>query len=189
MDNYSWDYSTIFKSLHGNSTIVKFCSVYIPQWFPTFWSLIMFCFLLMLLKVLKVFTCSDTDNGTCNNGEFISISHFKTVEAYTTAIQSLLNAYPGMEDLIECQTVKDAFSEILIKHCKPLKRYIRIVWVAMVFLSVIMGVLVLVWTTQAHHEQNYHSSDGSVKPHIQVANMLDSGPAKASNSSSENTSV
>lgn len=140
-------------------------------------------------QVLKVFTCSDTDNGTCNNGEFISTSHFKTVEAYTTAIQSLLNAYPGMEDLVECQTVKDAFSEILIKHCKPLKRYIRIVWVAMVFLSVVMGVLVLVWTTQAHHEQNYHSSDGSVKPHITVANMLDSGPAKASNSSSENTSV
>lgn len=45
-----------------------------------------------------------------------------SVEIYTTSIQSLLNVYPGMENLVECQTVKDAFSEIIIEHCKPLKR-------------------------------------------------------------------
>ncbi|WJZ88209.1 hypothetical protein VitviT2T_007532 [Vitis vinifera] len=45
-----------------------------------------------------------------------------SVEIYTTSIQSLLNVYPGMENLVECQMVKDAFSEIIIEHCKPLKR-------------------------------------------------------------------
>ena len=94
-----------------------------------------------------------------------------------------------MEDLVECQTVKDAFSEILIKHCEPLKRYVRMVWVAMVFLSVIMVVLVLVWTTKARHERNYHSSDGSVKHHIAAANMLDSGMANAGNGNTDHTLV
>lgn len=142
-----------------------------------------------MLKVLKVFTCYDINNGTCKNGEFISASNFKTVEAYTNSIQNLLNAYPSMEDLLECQTVKDAFSEILIKHCKPLKRYVRMVWVAMVFLSVVMVVLVLIRTTKAHHEQNHYSSDGAVKPHIAEANMLDSSIAKASNTNTDHTLV
>ncbi|KAF5728810.1 hypothetical protein HS088_TW21G00964 [Tripterygium wilfordii] len=123
-------------------------------------------------QVVKVFTCSGADNGTCNDGEFITYSDYKTVEAYTSSIQNLLNVYPSMEDLIECQSVKDAFSEILHKHCKPLKKYVSMVWVAMVVLSVIMVVLVLILTAQASHEQETHSSGGSVKPHPTTTELV-----------------
>ncbi|XP_059429380.1 uncharacterized protein LOC132163196 isoform X2 [Corylus avellana] len=73
-------------------------------------------------KALKLLTCSDANNGTCESGQYMSSVDYKTVEAYSSSIQNLLNAYPGIESLIECQSVKDAFSEILLKHCKPLKR-------------------------------------------------------------------
>lgn len=118
-----------------------------------------------MLKVLRELSCSDASNGTCENGVLISDSDYKLVELYTSSIQNLLNSYPGMESLVECQTVKDAFSEILVKHCKPLKRYVKMVWAAMVFLATLMVLLVLLWTTQANHEQNHHLADGSVNPH------------------------
>ncbi|XP_052206569.1 uncharacterized protein LOC127810964 isoform X2 [Diospyros lotus] len=128
-------------------------------------------------QVLKELVCSDSNNGTCE-GIYISTKDFKTVEAYSNSIQDLLNAYPGMENLVECQSVKDAFSEILHKHCKPLKRNTRMVWAAMVFLSVIMVPLVLIWTAEAHHQQQ-HISEGSVKPHSTTANVMEAGVAKA----------
>ena len=127
---------------------------------------------------LKLLTCSDANNGTCESGKYISNADYKTVEAYSISIENLLNAYPGIESLLECQSVKDAFSEILRKHCKPLKRYVKMVWVSMVVLSLIMAFLVLIWITKAHHDQNHHFSDTSVKPHLATANILETGAAK-----------
>ncbi|XVF84346.1 hypothetical protein PTKIN_Ptkin17bG0029400 [Pterospermum kingtungense] len=124
-------------------------------------------------KILAVFTCSDANNGTCQEGQFISTSDYRTVEAYTSSIQNLLNVYPDMENLVECQSVKDAFSEILRKHCKPWKRSARLAWAAMVFLSITMVALVLIWTVQARHDQQLHSSDGSVKPQASTTNSLE----------------
>ena len=117
---------------------------------------------------------------TCENGQFyISIGVYEILESYTSSIQKLLNAYPGMESLVECQSVKDVFSEILVKHCKPLKRFIHMVWASMVLLSLIMVFLVLLWTIRAHHELSHHFSDGgSVGPHSSAANMLELGNAK-----------
>ncbi|KAF4388308.1 hypothetical protein F8388_021138 [Cannabis sativa] len=130
-------------------------------------------------KVLKVFTCSDANSMTCGNGQFsISDSDYQTVESYTNSIQNLLNAYPGMENLVECQLVKDAFSEILVKHCKPMKKFVHMVWASMVLLSLIMVTLVLLWTIRDHHEISHHFSDGgSVGPHSSPADMLELGNA------------
>jgi hypothetical protein len=89
-----------------------------------------------------------------------------------------------MENLVECQTVKDAFSEILLYHCKPLKRYIRMVWTSLVFLSLVMVFLVLIWAKLAQHEQEHHSLDGSVKPHSSVAKEPETGTKDSSNHTS-----
>ncbi|XWS35309.1 hypothetical protein CRYUN_Cryun21dG0114800 [Craigia yunnanensis] len=124
-------------------------------------------------KILAVFTCSDANNGTCQEGQFISTSDYKTVEAYTSSIQNLLNVYPGMESLVECQSVKDAFSEILREHCKPMKRSAHMAWAAMVVLSIVMVVLVLIWTAQARHDQELHSLDGSIKPQSSTTNSME----------------
>ncbi|KAB2009013.1 hypothetical protein ES319_D10G139000v1 [Gossypium barbadense] len=123
-------------------------------------------------KILEVFTCSDANNGSCGEGQFISSNDYKTVEAYTSSVQNLLNVYPGMENLVQCQSVKDAFSEILGHHCKPWKRAARMAWGAMVFLSIIMVILVLIWTAQAHHDRQLHSSDISTKPQSQTMGSL-----------------
>ncbi|KAF5464712.1 hypothetical protein F2P56_014766, partial [Juglans regia] len=141
-------------------------------------------------KVLKFFTCSDANNGKCENGQLLSNSNYKIVVAYSNSIQNLLDAYPGMESLVECQSVKDAFSEILFKHCKPLKRYVRMVWVSMLFLSVIMMILVLIWMSQAHHEQNLHLSNGSVKPHhIATGDTLEAGATEEVNSHTKSSTA
>ncbi|GMI92982.1 hypothetical protein like AT5G67550 [Hibiscus trionum] len=123
-------------------------------------------------KILEVFTCSDADNGSCEEGQFISSNDYKKVEAYTSSIQNLLNVYPGMENLVQCQSVKDAFSEILGQHCRPWKRSARMAWAAMVLLSVVMVILVLVWTAQARHDQELHSSDIMSKPQSQTTDSM-----------------
>ncbi|XP_022980136.1 uncharacterized protein LOC111479613 [Cucurbita maxima] len=125
-------------------------------------------------KVLKLLTCSNESNEGCENGQFMSNSEYKTVEAYTNSIQDFLNVYPGMESLVECQTLKDAFAKILEHHCKPLEKYAYMVWAGLVFVSVFMMCLVLVWTIRAIADQKLHLSDGSVQPAISsTPNMLE----------------
>ncbi|XP_031110762.1 uncharacterized protein LOC116014932 [Ipomoea triloba] len=114
-------------------------------------------------QLLKVVTCTDPN---CNGGIMITPREFDTMQAYATSIQNILKVYPGMERLVECKTVNDAFADILENHCTPLKRNGHLVWKALVFLSVVMVALVLTWTVEAAHEQRHHGDlDGSVKPH------------------------
>lgn len=108
---------------------------------------------LLVLKLLRMLACPDSVN-TCTGGILVPTNYYKTVEAYCTAIQTLLDAYPGMESLVECQTVKNALSIILHKHCKPLKRYIRMIWIPLVCLSVVLVFLVLIWTFEQIHQSS-----------------------------------
>lgn len=134
-------------------------------------------------EVLRLVACPDIEGETCNGGILIPANSYNTIEAYSSSIQKLLDIYPDMENLVECQTVKDAFSEILENHCRPLKRYVRMVWSSLVFLSVVMVALVLVCTIGAHHEGGHHSSDGSVKPQQSTTvDIMESGTAKKDNS-------
>ena len=115
--------------------------------------------------MLKLLTCSDESNGGCENRQFMSNSEYKTVEAYTNSVQDFFNVYPGMESLVNCQTVKDAFSKILEHHCRPLESYANMVWAGLVFVSVVMLCLVLIWTISANVEHKLHpSADASVLP-------------------------
>lgn len=129
-------------------------------------------------KVLKMFTCSDTSGTSCHGG-ILTTSVYNIIEAYSTSIQSLLNAYPDMENLVDCQLVKDASSEILVNHCKPMKRYAQTTWVAMLVLSAVMVILVPLRASTGHHEQIHHLADGSVQPNNTEANNLDPEAAKA----------
>ncbi|KAJ8430991.1 hypothetical protein Cgig2_027704 [Carnegiea gigantea] len=130
-------------------------------------------------QVLKLFTCSDTSGTGCKQGEFITTNEYNVIEAYTTSIQSLLDGYPEMESLVDCQLVKNAFSDILVNHCKPLKRYVKMTWIAVLSLSMMMLLIVLLWVSTTHHEQKRHFADGSVKPNATEAINLDPDVAKA----------
>ncbi|XP_042026404.1 uncharacterized protein LOC121773581 isoform X1 [Salvia splendens] len=115
-------------------------------------------------KVIKQIACPDTQT-TCNGGILVPADYYNAIGAYCTSIQILLDQFPSIEGLVECRPVKDALSEILNKHCKPLRRYIRLLWSALLFLSVVLVILVPIWTIKEHHDQTHHSSGGSINPH------------------------
>lgn len=66
--------------------------------------------------------------------------------------------------------VEDAFSQVLLKHCKPLKSFARMAWLGMVFLALTMVFLVVLWTIKACHDHSEHLSDGSAQPHSVTGN-------------------
>jgi len=81
---------------------------------------------------------------------------YSLLETYTDIIQSILNLYPRMDRLIECQLVKDAFSQIILKHCKPLKKFSRMTWIGEMFLAVFMVFFLVTWTIRACQDHNNH---------------------------------
>ncbi|ONK57861.1 uncharacterized protein A4U43_C09F4960 [Asparagus officinalis] len=113
-------------------------------------------------QLLKAYSCS---NETCKQGEFISAGNYNKAVVYTSSIQEIVDAYPGMESLVDCKLVKDAFSKILFEECKPLKKHVHIAWAAFVALSTIMVIMVLLWIVEDRRESKCCSVDGSVKPH------------------------
>ncbi|URE04305.1 hypothetical protein MUK42_18469 [Musa troglodytarum] len=113
------------------------------------------------------YTYSASDDGACSQGEFVSNSNYTRMLVYS--MQKLLDGFPRMERLANCQLVKDAFSKILLKECKPLRNYAHLTCAALAVLSTIMVLLVLIVTSEAHHDHKYHSSDGSVRPHLAYA--------------------
>ncbi|KAG6393662.1 hypothetical protein SASPL_147907 [Salvia splendens] len=115
-------------------------------------------------KVIEQIACPDTQT-TCNGGILVPADYYNSIGAYCTSIQILLDQFPSIEGLVECRPIKDALSEILNKHCKPLRRYIRLLWSALLFLSVVLVILVPIWTIKEHHDQTHHSSGGSINPH------------------------
>ncbi|XP_010672269.1 uncharacterized protein LOC104888858 isoform X3 [Beta vulgaris subsp. vulgaris] len=131
------------------------------------------------LQVLKMFTCSENSGTSCQTAGIITTSEYNVIEAYTTSIQSLLNAYPDMKNLVDCQLVKDASSKILVNHCKPLKKCAQTTWISMLVLSVVMVILVPIWANFGHHEQKHHSANNVVQPNTAEANNLDPEAAKA----------
>lgn len=139
-------------------------------------------------QVLRMLACPDYRGATCNGGILVPPDYYNMVEAYSTSIQKLLDVYPGMESLVECQTVEDAFSDILQDHCGRLKRDVRTLWASLVFLSVVMVALVVLSTVvQVHDNKNNHFLGGSsVKPHsASPDHMLKSGAAETTNDESE----
>ncbi|KAJ8563371.1 hypothetical protein K7X08_031823 [Anisodus acutangulus] len=133
-----------------------------------------------LPRIIKMLTCTDTN---CRGGVLmISRRDFNNIEAYTTALKRILDVYPGMESLAECNTVYHSFSDILDEHCKPLKKNAHMTRGGFIFLSIVMVALVLIWTFEAHHEQNYHHYlDRSIKRHSAAVNMLELGTVKEAN--------
>ncbi|BAT91755.1 hypothetical protein VIGAN_07037800 [Vigna angularis var. angularis] len=129
-------------------------------------------------KALKPFTCPNAIDGSCDSLYYITGSQYTRVEAYTNSIQDVLNVYPSVEHLLECQLVTEAFSQVLVNHCKPLKKYAEMVWLGMLFLAVIMVLLIVLWTVKTRHEHRYNLSDGSVEPHFAPTKALESGTVK-----------
>ncbi|KAK1270247.1 hypothetical protein QJS04_geneDACA006185 [Acorus gramineus] len=106
----------------------------------------------------------------CNNLGSVKSILVDTREGLHDLIdQNLLNTFPSMESLVNCEIVKNAFSEILDDQCKPVKRDVRMTWASMAVLSTIMVLLILMWVIQFHYDDGLRSSDRSVKPDASTA--------------------
>ncbi|KAK8921576.1 hypothetical protein KSP39_PZI020019 [Platanthera zijinensis] len=115
-------------------------------------------------QVIENFACSESDEGGCKPGEFIPAHVYDDVRLYTKSMQDILDSYPVMKSLINCQLVKDAFSIILFNQCQPLKKYVHMSWASLAVLSTFMVILVLLWESKAPQNRKLRSSDGSVQP-------------------------
>ncbi|PKA66714.1 hypothetical protein AXF42_Ash003369 [Apostasia shenzhenica] len=105
-----------------------------------------------LPKIIEKFTCSGASTGVCRPGQFIPARIYNEVELYTNSIQDILDCYPVMKSLVDCQLLKDSLSQVLLHHCSPLKRYASTSWASMAALSTIMAVLVLTWASGFHQK-------------------------------------
>ncbi|KAL0917985.1 hypothetical protein M5K25_013099 [Dendrobium thyrsiflorum] len=115
-------------------------------------------------QLIENFACSANDSGGCKPGQFIPADVYGALQNYTKSMQDILDSYPVMKRLINCQLVKDAFSNILFNHCKPLKKYVHMSWASLAALSTIMVILIFIWESKAFRDHKFRSSDGSVKP-------------------------
>ncbi|XP_042432738.1 uncharacterized protein LOC122019315 isoform X2 [Zingiber officinale] len=114
-------------------------------------------------QVLKEHRCSD-DSGTCSHGNFLSSIAYTRVQVYASSMQNILDGFPRMERLANCQLVRDAFSKILVENCKPLKDNAHLTSTTMAVLSAIMVALALLLISEAHYHDGSHSSAVSVRP-------------------------
>lgn len=125
--------------------------------------------------MIEKFACLGSSGGGCKPGEFIPASVYGKVQLYTDSMQDILDSYPGMKSLVDCQLVKDAFSVILFNHCEPLKKYVRMCWASLATLSTITVLFVLLYASDAHQKSEFCASDGSVMPHLIVTKPSEFG--------------
>ncbi|RYR70115.1 hypothetical protein Ahy_A03g016631 [Arachis hypogaea] len=115
----------------------------------------LFIFSIVTVSLNLVFVISMSD-AICGKEKFIPGSEYEVIKEYTSSVQNLLDVYPSIESLLGCQLVKDAFSQVLQKHCKPLKRFSKVTWAAMVSLAATMVLLVVLWTMKANYHEHSH---------------------------------
>ncbi|KAF3330885.1 hypothetical protein FCM35_KLT04239 [Carex littledalei] len=123
-------------------------------------------------QALRRYACLETDETDCTQAKYIlSASDYSKIQVYTNSIQYILDVFPGMERLVNCQLVKDAFSEVLLNQCKPLNKYAHMTWAAMAVLSAFLMLFSISWILQSLHERRSRTLDGSVKPHLSSSSM------------------
>jgi hypothetical protein len=121
---------------------------------------------------LRRYACLETDETDCTQAKYIlSASDYSKIQVYTNSIQNILDVFPGMERLVNCQLVKDAFSEILLNQCEPLNKYAHMTWAAMAVLSTLLMLFSIAWISESLHERWHCTLDKSVKPHMSSNSM------------------
>ncbi|XP_020599816.1 uncharacterized protein LOC110039178 isoform X2 [Phalaenopsis equestris] len=115
-------------------------------------------------KIIEKFACLGSSDGACKPGEFIPASVYGKVQLYTDSMQDILDSYPEMESLVDCQLVKDAFSVIFFNHCNPLKKYVHMCWASLATLSTISVLFVLLYASKVHQKSEPCASNRSAKP-------------------------
>ncbi|KAL3525593.1 hypothetical protein ACH5RR_013965 [Cinchona calisaya] len=97
-----------------------------------------------LSNILSRFTCykGNSAEECLVDGRFLPEASYVMAGAYIHSIQDLINVFPDVLSLTQCTPVKQAFSDIVARQCKPFKASVRMLWSSALSLSTIMMVLV-----------------------------------------------
>ncbi|RWR73900.1 hypothetical protein CKAN_00220800 [Cinnamomum micranthum f. kanehirae] len=108
-----------------------------------------------ITNVLGRITCPESSSSRiCKGGrKFLSDASFNRAQAYTKAIQGLIDVLPDLQSLTHCSFVKDTFSTVLLHQCRPMKVSIRLLWASTVGLSTCMVALEVVWIVKAFQDR------------------------------------
>ncbi|XP_073298362.1 uncharacterized protein [Primulina huaijiensis] len=102
--------------------------------------------------ILSRFVCFEANSsGNCEaDGRLILPKGIYSMTlAYCRSIQDLMNIYPDFSKLMNCSYVQEAFSDIALHQCGPMKLQTKVLWSAMLSLSILMVILVLIWCEKA----------------------------------------
>ncbi|KAK6125262.1 hypothetical protein DH2020_041006 [Rehmannia glutinosa] len=104
-----------------------------------------------LPRVLSRFICYETNTSkSCQtDGRFLPEAIYTVSLAYSQSIQDFINIYPDLSSLMKCSPVKQAFSEIISKQCRPIELSTKELWASMLSLSFVMLILVMLWIHKA----------------------------------------
>ncbi|KAI3451919.1 hypothetical protein Pfo_008584 [Paulownia fortunei] len=104
-----------------------------------------------LPSVLSRFICFEvnTSENCLADGRFIPEAIYTVSLAYSRSIQDFINIYPDLSSLMKCSPVKQAFSDIVASQCRPIELSTQVLWSSMLTLSLVMVVLVLLWSDKA----------------------------------------
>ncbi|KZV19210.1 hypothetical protein F511_09951 [Dorcoceras hygrometricum] len=119
--------------------------------------------------ILSRFVCFEANSsGNCEaEGRLILPEGIYSMTlAYCQSIQDLMNIYPDLSKLMSCSYVQEAFSDIVLHQCGPMKLQTRLLWSAMLGLSICMVILVWIWCEKViqDRERCYNRCSFSPRP-------------------------
>lgn len=99
-------------------------------------------------QILSRFVCFEANssrNCKADGRLILPEGIYSMTLAYCQSIQDLMNIYPDFLKLMNCSYVQEAFSDIALHQCGPMKLQIEVLWSSMLSLSIFMVILVLIW--------------------------------------------
>nr|XP_027077763.1 uncharacterized protein LOC113701352 isoform X4 [Coffea arabica] len=119
-----------------------------------------------LPNILSRFTCykGNSSEECLIDGRFLPEASYVMAEAYSHSIQDLINVFPDLLSLTQCTSVKQAFSDIVVRQCKPFKTSVRMLWSSALSLSLIMTVLVSLWVAKTCRDRHRSFAKFSIVP-------------------------
>ncbi|KAI5064855.1 hypothetical protein GOP47_0019550 [Adiantum capillus-veneris] len=123
-----------------------------------------------LPKLLSLFKCPST-NSTKKGSmtACIPLSQYDVAVAFISAIEKFLIMLPEVQKLTNCSFVENTFTILLQRHCGPLQKSIKVVWLAMALLSTLSTFTILLWLLQLWIMKKYKHLFvhwcGTIAPH------------------------
>ncbi|KAK9670256.1 hypothetical protein RND81_13G189600 [Saponaria officinalis] len=119
-----------------------------------------------LPDILARFTCENeiSSNVCTGSGKFLPKTTYLMAYAYIRSVESLIDIYPDLENLIHCSFVKDRISDVVSHQCKPYKFSTRLLWASVLCLSIVMVSLLLLWVAKACQEHGKSFTNCSIVP-------------------------